>query len=533
MDEQIREHENAVNTIELKKTVIKLKRSRNALLNISTLPPEILGKIFQSNVTLEDDFDGLEEGSHEFLSVCHHWHEVALHTPGIWSFWGNTLSDWARWYRYSATAPLDLVLGPSDQYEDDGPFDDALDNTLQDRAARDTIRRIHLRREDAALLNSIISSLAAACEGVRSNSVESLIVLNEVKEPVDVSDFFAHCRFPKLQRLNLDRCRIASWDLLTSRTAALTTLILHFHNSSPTPTTPQLLTILASNPILRELSLSGNAIPNDGGGGSALRVPLHHLKILQLAGGVQHVLGLLHQLDHPTNMDDLAIALSICAVTDIPQTIGPYLRDHFRLRGRSRNGLALRVARLNCYIILHAGDICGCCLPAPERHVDWFLGVTLFFDQTTSNLLEGGFLDLIAHTPREDVVRFEPLGGFVAVDDMSAQFPNIRALKFDTGTVPLSTIFPESRMGEDEEVLPSLQHIEFQSYRGDGNWSPLVAFLARRASSGSRLSSLAISHSHVCPEVEERIGSVVQVFHFDGSVGRCPFGICNPGRYPW
>ena len=531
MEEQIREHENAVNAIELQKATIELKRSRNALLNISTLPPEILGKIFQSNVTLKGDFGGLEKGSHNFLFVCHHWLEVALHTPGVWSFWGNTLSDWARWCRYSATAPLDLVLGPSDEY--DGPVDDALDNTLQDRAARDTIRRIHLRSEDAWLLNSILSLLTAASEGVRSNSVESLILLNdsmvnEVRDPVDVSDFFARYRFPKLQHLDLDRCRIVSWDLLTSRTTILTTLSLHFNNPSLTPTTSQLFSILTSNPTLQVLSLSGHAIPNDGGGESPLRVPLHRLKKLQLTGGMQHVLGLLHRLDHPANMDGLDITLSKCAVTDIPQTIGPYLRDQFRLRGRSRNGLALRVARSDHHTLLYAGDMCGTFLPAPERRVDWFLGITLFVGQTPNNLLEKGFLDLIAHTPRDDVVHIEPMSGFVAVEDISTQFPNIRALKFGTGAVPLSTIFPESKMGEDE-IPPSLQHIEFHGYEDNGDWSPLTAFLARRASSGDRLSSLAIFNSHVCPEVEERIGSVVQVFYFHGSVGQCPFGTCNPG----
>jgi len=46
-EEQTREHERAI---------IKLKRTRNSLLNISKLPPEVLGDIFRWNVVPCDDF---------------------------------------------------------------------------------------------------------------------------------------------------------------------------------------------------------------------------------------------------------------------------------------------------------------------------------------------------------------------------------------------------------------------------------------------------------------------------------------------
>ena len=69
---------------------IQLKRTRNSLLNISTrVPPEILGSIFCWNVIPDGDyphFGGLRKGSYNFLLVCHHWFEVASHTPELWSF---------------------------------------------------------------------------------------------------------------------------------------------------------------------------------------------------------------------------------------------------------------------------------------------------------------------------------------------------------------------------------------------------------------------------------------------------------------
>ena len=192
LEEQIEEHE---------KILIELKSARNVLLNISTLPPEVLGKNFSLNATLDYDFGRLGERSHNFLLVCGHWFEVALRTPGVWSFWGTTLVDWARRSRHSGTVPLDLVLSSSGSMV--GSFDTALHNTLQDRAAQDMLRRVHLRSMDAAIMDSIISSLTATCEDVRSNSVESLILLNESRGLVDVSDFFAHYRFPELQYLKL------------------------------------------------------------------------------------------------------------------------------------------------------------------------------------------------------------------------------------------------------------------------------------------------------------------------------------------
>ena len=52
LDEQIRGHETAI---------AKLKRTRNSLLNVYKIPPEVLGKIFGWNVTFKNDFGGLQE----------------------------------------------------------------------------------------------------------------------------------------------------------------------------------------------------------------------------------------------------------------------------------------------------------------------------------------------------------------------------------------------------------------------------------------------------------------------------------------
>ncbi|KAF9653325.1 hypothetical protein BDM02DRAFT_3182863 [Thelephora ganbajun] len=502
LEEQIREHEMAI---------VKLKRARNSLLNVSALPPEVLGDIFRWNVIREDDFEGLKEGSYNFLLVCHHWFEVASRTPELWSFWGNNLRDWEKRFSRYPTAPLDLVLNGREF--DGNTLGSALRDALQDRAAWDTIRRIHLISEDSEFLDSIISPLAADCEEPRSSSVESLILWDENEiTSVDVSDFFAYHRFPKLRRLELVNCTISSWDLMMLRTSALTTLILGFDYPSPAPTTSQLLSILASNPTLREISLSGYTVPDDGGK-SSIRVPLHHLRELDLTGDPQHVFGLLNQLDHPKNMDSLAINLDDCAVEDISQIVGPYLRDYLRRRGRSQSGLGLHLSSEDL-IALHVGDVGGIDFSAPAPgQMNKFVVIRIELNQMLpKDLLEEATLDLITHVPREEIVYFRAYGEPVAMEDMSVQLPYLRALHL-VGT-SLSAAFPKPTPDNDGKIFPSLQHITLDQVavrRAD--WSPLTTFLTRRASSGSQIDTLEITGSYnMHVRVESSIGSMVREF---------------------
>ena len=487
--------------------IVKLKRARNSLLNISKLPPELLGDIFCRNAAFKDDFGGLGKGSRNFLLVCHHWFEVASSTPGVWSFWGNTPKDWARWHHCSGSNPLDLVLRVE---WDDCSFDAALFDVLQDRATQDTIRRIHLRATDSSLLKSIISSLSSDSEELRSSSVESFMLQNGGSGGlVDISDFFAHYRFPRLQRLEFYNCTLSSWDLLTSRITTLTTLDLDLFNIEPTPTISQVLSVLSSNPTLRKVILSVHVVhAGDGGGTPPPRAPLYHLKELQLDGYPQGVFGILNRLELPRHVHilDVSVSLDECEVEDISQIIGPYLRDYLRHRGGSQLGLGLFISS-EPDIKLQAGNVDGIdfSVPAPVR-MNTFLEITIEFSRTPSQgRLEKAALDLIAHVPREEVVHFRACGKSLTMGEISTQLPNLRGLHFER--VPLPAAFSRAIPDGDGEIFRCLQYIFLDwVYVGSDGWGPLMAFLLWRARSGTLLHSLVVASSyHPLPDITQEM----------------------------
>jgi len=474
---------------------VKLKRARNSLLNISKLPPELLGDIFCRNATFKGDFGGLGKRSRNFLFVCHHWFEVASSTPEVWSFWGNTPKDWARWHQRSGTAPLDLVLGVE---WDDGSFDADLSNVLQDRATQDTIRRIHLKATDSGLLKSIISSSTTDSEELRSSGVESFMLQNGGSGGlVDISDFFAHYRFPRLQRLEFYNCTISSWNLITSRITTLTILDLDLFTIEPTPTTSQVLSILASNPTLRKVTFSVDVAGADAGDVTLPpRVPLRHLKELKLDGYPQGIFGILDRLDLPRDVDILDITLDECAVEEISQTIGPYLRDYLRHRGMSQLGLGLSISS-EPDIELQAGDVDGMdfFVPPPAR-MNTFLKITIEFDRAPSiGRLEKAAVDLITHAPREGVTYFLASGRPLTVEKISTQLPNLRGLHFERVSLPIA--FPRANPDGDVEIFRCLRYLFLDRvFLVDGDWGPLTTFLLWRARSGRQLHSLVIVSSY-------------------------------------
>jgi len=502
LEKQIEEHERAI---------IQLKRTRNSLLNVSTLlPPEILGNIFCWNIIPDGDFGGLPKNSHIFLLVCHHWFEVASRTPELWSFWGNTVQDWARQYDRSWTAPLDLVLAmrPSCDLEDN------LRDALQDRAARDLVRRVHIRGTEAAgFLNSIISSIVTEGEATRSNNVKSFIVNNTDESPVDVSAFFSRYRLPKLQCLRLLGCTISSWDLVRSHTMALTTLELRDIKKSSTLSLPQLLSILSSNPLLQYLELSPTSVPDvNGSNGSFPRVPLRRLKRLRLNSDFRPAFVLLNQLELPDKMEILRLSLYECSHSDISH-FGQFLGDFVRRRGGfPGDGLGL-LAYPGLPFDFNVGDTRK---DSDSAEVTWFLEVSGAMnveleDEEADQLC----FDLISHIPREQVISLQTSLHILRSEELCVGMRSLTYLYI--GGTDLSTWFVEPEIpGRHtfKDLLRGLDHIIIiePSLSGD-DWSPLTNFLSRRAEVGNRISSLKLISGHLQMDesVVESIERVVEV----------------------
>ena len=508
---------------------IQLKRARNSLLNISTrVPPEILGSIFCWNVIPDGghpDFGGLRKGSYNFLLVCHHWFEVASHTPDLWSFWGNTLKQWSRRYKCSGTAPVDLVLSRYHTTGSHSSFSGLLRDAVQDRVARDLIRSVHLQSTRKSLLTSILSSLTPDGEGVRSSSIESIILRH-----VDVSDLFARCRFPKLWYLHLSRgIKISSWECLSLHTAALTALHLTIEEISHGPTIRQLLSILASNPRLQNLTLSKYAIPYDNGDGPAFQVPLGHLKRLYLNSSFHSVFQLLHRLVHPDKMDEIVLVVSSCTVEDTLETFGPYLRDYIQRDGKFRDGLGIFAHSLPHSVSVQASTISSG--KGPTQKVTFATFTAILRDIFPSAVVDKLCVDFVAYTPREQAVYF---GGELSMDIVRESVPAMSKLQelHLTGVV-LSEGFLRPDPGgplANTKLLPSLRHLHLEdTILSDDDWTPLIPYLSHQTSGGQAVSlSLSGWSTHICTSVVARIEGLVSEFTLNLSLDEDrPFYCCS------
>ena len=507
---------------------IKLKRARNSLLNISTrVPPEVLGHIFvwilfrEAGYSLDSPgrFDGLPEGSYNFLLVCHHWFEVASRTPELWSFWGDTIQDWKNLHHRSRSGPLDLVLYEPGYYLNNlgGPLRDA----LRSRVVQGNIRQVHLVSYDHDTLTSIISSLTPNGEGGQNENIESIDWQNEGFGPVDASNFFSQSRLSRLCLLDLcGSFRISSWDGLGSRTTLLTALSLDLTESPPssTPTTSHLLSILTSNPNLRELRLSGAAIPNDADG-STSKVSLRNLKSLSLTGEVRRLFKLLHRLILPQALDEINLSGSNPTVEDVSQTLAPYMRGYFRRDTRFQNPLEVSSSSSFGIILISVGVVCARATAGAPR-----VSLTVVLRPgCPPDVVEQFFVNLAAPIPREPVVSFTANLNVKLPEDLLVAMPNIETLTI--WDVELSKGFlqpdPDGPHAE-KKLLPSLRSLSLGDITVEGgNWGHLTGYLAHQTSNGQIISlrlfgDFPYIRSEVVNEIKNLVGEVIYDQSWEG-----------------
>lgn len=413
--------------------------------------------------------------------------------------------------------------------ENDIPFDGPLRDALRDRAARDSIRSLHLSSRNTSLLHSIISSLIPDGEGIKYSSVESLI-LEDFN--LDASDFLTHHRFPKLRYLALlVKSDISTWDHLKSHTTALTTLSLINRGPSISLTTSQVLSILASNPQLRHLSLSIPTTPHDGDDVSTFRVPLDHLKELNLDGDFHPVFRLLRRLAHPESMDYMTLFLFDCKSEDVSGILGPYLRDRIQRNGRCKGGLGFVASLCPCLISTKVAMISGANGPTLSSvpRPPFLVSRSILNEDLTPEALDKLYIDFVARIPKEHVVCFETDMRLGILKKIIATMPNIQELRLIN--VKLSGGFlqpdPDGPFA-NTKLLQSLRYLHLASINDD-DLRPLVSYLAYQTSGGQVVSlKIAGNPIHICPPVVETIKSLVQELVLELIlVEKCPLGVCQ------
>jgi len=506
--------------------IIKLKRDRNSLLNISTrIPPEILGYIFVWILAREHawHFEGLREGCYNFLLVCHHWFEVASHTPELWSSWGNTFQDWKKRHHLSGDAqPLDLVLDEC-RCNSDTSFDGPLQDAVRNRVRQGTIRRVHLSSNDGGTIPSVILSLTPDDEGGHNENIESIVWENESHFPiVDISNFFARSRLSSLRSLELwGNFRVSSWDHLASRTTLLTTLSLAItpYPPSHTLTAARLFSILTSNPNLQELTLSGVALPSDTDG-SAFQAQLRDLEILSLMGEFRHVFGLLSRLVLPDRLDEMLLNISGPTAEDISQTLGPYMRDYFRRDSRFRDRLGVHSPSSQFSTSVLVGVV-RTQTTAPIRELPR-VSLIVQAGPHDPDLLVQLLTNLIALIPIKHVVSFDVGRHPTLSENLLSMMPNIEALRISN--VKLSEGFLQPNPGgphANTKLLPSLRllRLEGVSFLDNDDWNYLTAYLSHQTSDSQAISlevvgNFAYLHPEAVGEIEDLVEKVTYTPEF-------------------
>jgi len=514
--------------------LVRLKRSRNSLLTVARVPPEILGHIFGFNITTEvgdPKFAGIQKDSYNFLLVCHHWFEVARRLPELWSFWGNSFEDWKRQLpRSDGTAPLDLVLDGAECQV--GPADEALLDTLKDYTARNAIRKVHLRSDDIRLLTTIVSSLTPEwC--IRDSNIES-IALNGV----DVTALLAHQRYPKLRDLSLSG-RFWIWELdwhsVDQNITGLVNLSLSSNALNSIPSVSQILSLLTSNPNIRTLALESLKVRDDIGlDSNEPRVQLCHLEKFSLTGDFYRVFPILRQLELPERVDHARLEFSNCMSREVHETVMPYIRDYFQRDSRFKDRLGIVVSRTNDSITLRASVI-GAGYHGPDglpQHGPPYLSVSAI----QQNYTLGGFsereelcVNILALLPRENIVYFETNLSLRPTMEAIVVMPNLEALYLIGMLVEDGFLLPDPN-GPDmhTKLFPHLQRLYLQDATAQYfDWNPLFRY-ATNQTSGNHPFSLFLfgEYMHICFEVAQRIEGLVEEFVYDRDAG-CPFHECD------
>ena len=515
--------------------IIQLKRSRNSLLRIARIPPEVLGCIFQMNLVSklprndDDRFATIHIDSYDFLLVCHHWYEVACRTPELWSCWGHNLVDWNRRCLRFENSPLDLVLDGA--VHQAGTFDETIRGALKSRALRDLVRRVHLKPADGIISASIISSLTPEDDIVRHSSIESIVLTR-----VDVATFFARHCFPKLWYLSLSDCSDFALDHLKPHTKALISLFLHDDMISPPsiPTTSQILSLLSSNPQLQHITLHLSAINDDSASGYGFQVPLRHLKRFSLGMDPRCALAILQRLGFPDGMDQLNLRFYSCGLEVARQIVGPYIRDRLEGDERSKSRLGISASSIIGGVSFEVSvpDVGSWHPTRPRNRVPPYATfTTVQLHPASRGERHRLCIDILALLPQERIVRLDTNISAGSMEELLINAPNIEMLHLTGAVIFEWFLLPDpSGPNAHKKLLPSLRWLYLEDpVVDDDDWDPLVRCLVHQTSGDQSISLSVFGEGvHICSNLQEKIRSLVDLFLYDPDLDKdCPFDYCS------
>jgi len=275
--------------------VQSLLACRNSLAPISTLPPELLARIFRF-LTLEDlgRFGVPVKFWFKATHVCRHWRQVALDDSSLWARVTVTESsslDWvSEMLTRSRNEPLDVnLMGESSPR--------VLSKFLPHISHA---RQLRLRMHHPQCVKDICALEAPALEHFELEILTSSpVALWQLPSPTLFKG-----RTPRLRRLILSQISIP-WSLIPR--GQLTELKINLSRGTYTPNNPgpddsnQLINLLINSPELEVLVLEFCLPPMLSHISRGQPIHLSHLSHLCLGGPTQHVTSLLRELKLPSS----------------------------------------------------------------------------------------------------------------------------------------------------------------------------------------------------------------------------------------
>jgi hypothetical protein len=412
----------------------------------------------------------------------------------------------------------------------DAFFDGDMQAALRDYVARNAIRKVHLRDNVWGILADIISTLTPEDDGIRDNSVESIVLVDmtpfyldpqhqPLSDCADVSKFFSQHRFPSLRDLSLSgRFAISSsaWDSLKSHATALTNLSLLLIPPSPTLTTSRILSLLASNPNIRNIKLTLSETDDDSESGSKSRIPLRHLKNLTLGGEPYRVFPILHRLELPERAD-MRLEFHDRTPDEVKDVIAPHIQDYLLRDPRFEDRLGISIEASHSCILLEASVI-GVGYHGPDRLPRQGLSHTFYMPLWTPDESEKLCIDILALLPQERVVYFETDLPMTVIKEIVVAMPNLEALCLFNTDVYDGFLLPNpDGPNAHMKLLPSLQRLRLRNAEVHYfDWSPLVRYVTHQTTGNHSFSFLLIGdHTHICLEVAKEIEGLVEEFSYN------------------